>query len=54
MSKTAKISSKTPMTQPAVARIMSATAKQNGGGVPSGSFAAIAQRTVATTPALKK
>lgn len=33
----------TPMTQIAAARIQSATAKANGGQVPSGSFAARAQ-----------
>lgn len=36
-----------PMTQTAVARIQSATAKANGGGVPKGSFVARAQRAAA-------
>jgi len=36
-----------PMTAEAVARIQSATAVKNGGQVPSGSFAARAQSTVA-------
>lgn len=35
--------SKTPMTSAAAARIQSATAKQNGGLTPKGSFAAKAQ-----------
>ena len=34
---------KTPMTKAASARIQSATAKQNGGQTPKGSFAAKAQ-----------
>ncbi len=36
-----------PMTAEAVARIQSATAKKNGGHIPSESFVARAQRTVA-------
>jgi hypothetical protein len=38
---------KTPMTPQAAARIQSATAKQNGGSVPKGSFAAKATSAAA-------
>jgi len=37
----------TPMTQKAASRIQSATAKQNGGVVPAGSFASRAQSKAA-------
>ncbi|EEF63375.1 hypothetical protein Cflav_PD6010 [Pedosphaera parvula Ellin514] len=37
----------TPMTSQAASRIQSATAKSNGGQVPSGSFASRAQSSVA-------
>lgn len=39
--------SKTPMSPAAAARIQSATAKQNGGSTPKGSFAAKAQSVAA-------
>ncbi|MCH8497640.1 MAG: hypothetical protein LAT63_04145 [Marinobacter sp.] len=42
---------KTPMTPAAAARIQSATAKQNGGKTPKGSFAAKAQSSAARNAA---
>lgn len=39
-----------PMTKAAASRIQSATAKQHGGSVPNGSFAARAQSAAANPP----
>jgi hypothetical protein len=47
MSKKSSSNQKTPFTQTAVSRIMSATAKNNGGKVASDSFAAKAQSILA-------
>lgn len=41
------MSKKTSMTPKSASRIQSATAKQNGGSVPKGSFASRAQSTAA-------
>jgi len=50
MSKSKGTPSKSPMTQPAAARIQSANAKSNGGATPKGSFAARAQAAAAKGP----
>jgi hypothetical protein len=53
MSKKSTSSQKTAFTQTAVSRIMTATAKSNGGKVPANSFAAKAQSILAK-PTLKR
>ena len=45
------MSKKTPITPKSAARIQSATAKQNGGSVPKGSFASRAQSAAARNTA---
>ncbi|WP_164886925.1 hypothetical protein [Piscinibacter defluvii] len=55
MNMTTKSSTKAiPMTQQAAGRIQSHTAKASGGNVATGSFAARAQRAVATSRATGK
>lgn len=41
---------KSTTTQPAVARVQGAVARQNGGGVPKGSYVGRMQQTVAKAP----
>lgn len=44
-----RTSVKSPTTQVAVARVQGVVARQNGGGVPKGSYVGRMQRTVAKT-----